>query len=107
MHKKAVVLLENMCINKSLEHIDRDTSRAKLHVIRRALLFSGTAPAHLLAVGALGMGEMFLKTLYSFLARPHVLLADATVDAGFNLHQHVDMIFTPTPVAIPNGLNAL
>ena len=83
-----------------------DGQRAKLQIFRRAF-DNGKAPPGLLKVGHLGMSQMFLKQMERFLARPRVLLADATVDVGFDLQRHVDAIYIPRLVATPEELHQL
>jgi hypothetical protein len=39
------------------------------------------------------MGKLLLSYVESYLARPRLLLADATVDIGFDLHRHVDGLY--------------
>lgn len=68
-----------------------DGQRAKLAVIGRAIA-RGTCPRALVKIGSIGLGSWFLKTLESYLARRRFLLADATVDVGFDLHRHLDGI---------------
>jgi hypothetical protein len=72
----------------------RDGQKMKLTVLNRAAR-NGTAPELLLKVCALGMGTMFLSFVEQCLAKPRLLLADATVDVGFDLHRHVDGIYVP------------
>jgi hypothetical protein len=72
----------------------RDGQKASLAVLRRAA-DHGTAPELFLRVCALGMGTMFLSVVEQCLARPRLLLADATVDVGFDLHRHVDGVYVP------------
>lgn len=71
-----------------------DGQRANLAVLKRALKRQ-KAPELLLRVGALGMGQMLLRAVELFLARPRLLLADATVDVGYDLHRHVDGVHVP------------
>lgn len=72
----------------------RDGQKTKLAVLSRAAR-NGTAPELFLNVCALGMGTMFLSFVEQCLARPRLLLADATVDVGFDLHRHVDGVYMP------------
>ena len=68
--------------------------RAKVLVIKRALK-RGKAPEMLLRIGALGMGRFFTDTLERFLARPRLLIADSSVDVGYDLHRHVNAMHIP------------
>jgi hypothetical protein len=72
-----------------------DGQRAKLAVLTRAIE-NGKAPEHILRVGALGF---VMKEIEMFLARPRILLADSTVDVGFDLHRHIDGMHVPQMVA--------
>lgn len=68
-----------------------DGHRAKLAVLRRAMQ-TGNAPALFLKAGKIGLGRMLLQRVESFLARPRFLVADSTVDVGFDLHRHIDSV---------------
>ena len=70
-----------------------DGQKAKLSVLTRALRDSRTCSEMLYRVGRLGLGKLFLSHIETCLARPRLLLADATVDVGFDLHRHVDGIY--------------
>jgi hypothetical protein len=72
----------------------RDGQKAGLAVLCRAAE-RGMAPELFLQVCALGMGTMFLSALEQYLARPRLLLTDASVDVGFDLHRHVDGVYVP------------
>ena len=49
------------------------------------------------AVVCLGFGHV-VRELYRFVAKPRILLADDTIDVGFDLHRHVDTVLLPTLV---------
>lgn len=83
-----------------------DGQRAKLNVLSRAFKHK-TAPDTLLRVGALGMGRLLLSEVERCLARPRLLLADATVDVGFDLHRHIDGVYMDTILRTPAELRQI
>jgi hypothetical protein len=70
-----------------------DGQQAKLTIIKRAVQSPHLCSKGLYTVAQLGMGKLLLSHIESCLARPRLLLADATVDVGFDLHRHVDGLY--------------
>ena len=83
-----------------------DGQKAKLGILARALR-RGTAPEVILRVGALGMGRLLLTQVEQCLARPRLLLADSTVDVGFDLHRHIDGVYMSNLVRTPAELRQI
>jgi hypothetical protein len=83
-----------------------DGQKVKLAILARAM-HRGTAPPMLLQVGALGMGRLLLSHVEQCLARPRLLLADSTVDVGFDLHRHIDGVYMSTIVRTPAELRQI
>jgi hypothetical protein len=83
-----------------------DGQKAKLAILARAM-HHRTAPPMLLRVGALGMGRLLLSKVEQCLARPRLLLADSTVDVGFDLHRHIDGVYMSTIVRSPAELRQI
>jgi hypothetical protein len=82
-----------------------DGQRAKLAVLRRAVQ-NGKAPEYFLKAISTGMGYI-LSEIEKFLARPRLLLADSTVDVGFDLHRHINGIHVPQMVSTHAELRQL
>jgi hypothetical protein len=83
-----------------------DGQKAKLGILARAIRM-GTAPQALLRVGALGMGRLLLTQVEQCLARPRLLLADSTVDVGFDLHRHINGVYMSNLVRTPAELRQI
>lgn len=69
----------------------KDGQKTKLTVIHRAIE-NGTASELFLKVASL---QFFMSYLTESLSAPRLLLADATVDVGFDLHRHADGVYVP------------
>lgn len=90
LHTGQTAARRAVAVQKFLSH---GGERAKLRLFLRGLERSpGNEAAK--AVLALGYGHV-VRELYSYLARPRLLLADYTVDVGFDMHRHVDTILLP------------
>ena len=83
-----------------------DGQRAKLAVLSRAIKNS-MAPPSLLRVGDIGSGRFLLSEIEQYLARPRLLLADSTVDVGFDLHRHINSVYVPQMVGTRAELRQL
>ena len=80
-----------------------DGQRAKLAVLARAAASEprpdeGPLLPLLRRVSGIGMGTFFLREVEACLARPRVLVADSSVDVGFDLHRHIDAVYVPQVV---------
>lgn len=69
----------------------RDGLKLKLAVLNRALQ-QGNGSNIFLQTFSL---DFFIPEIKKYLDRPRLLVADSTVDVGFDLHRHVDGIYVP------------
>jgi hypothetical protein len=90
LHTGLTAARRAVAINKFRSH---GGERAKILFFIRGIM---TSPGNESVKTALSFGGGHMsRELYSYLSRPRLLLADDTVDVGFDLHRHVDTVLLP------------